>query len=197
VITLPTSIDTTALVLRLVALRGITSYLTLLVLPGAAASVLGELEAEVRIFAEGVSVEISTSSHTGLKLLKEAVSIKSEVWLVNAEAFNEEDWRLLDRRRSELARDGITVLITTSDSFDALMRVAPNLASWLGGSVFSYEDLDTQAMQQREQRLAALRKWSGKTDDDILREVAEGRLPRDPEYAEWLILLGRGELLNA
>ena len=55
-----------------------------------------------------------------------------------------------------------------------LMRVAPNLASWLGGSVFTYEDIDALAVDQRDSRLASLRAWSGKTDESVIKAAEEG-----------------------
>ncbi len=99
--------------------------------------------------------------------------------------------------RSELAREGITVLLTTPESFGALMRVAPNLSSWLGGFVFTHEDPRAAVEEQRNRRLAALRAWAGKTDEEVLLAAEQGRLPRDPEYGTWLVLLGRGDLLDA
>jgi hypothetical protein len=48
---------------------------------------------------------------------------------------------------------------------------------------------------QRFARIAELEEWSGMTSKEML-EKAEGRtLGGDPYYAEWLVLLGRGELL--
>lgn len=87
--------------------------------------------------------------------------------------------------------------MTTPASFAELMRVAPNLASWLGGLVFSHEDPDALARAQIGPRLDALHAWSGKSDAEVVEEAEQGRLPRDPEYAEWLVLLGRGDLLDA
>jgi hypothetical protein len=76
------------------------------------------------------------------------------------------------------------------------MEAAPNLASWLGGLVFSRQDPGERLAALRQQRLASLRAWSSKTDEDVIRDAEAGTLPRDPEYAEWLVLLGRGDLLD-
>lgn len=193
----PKSLGATALALRLVALRGTTAYVIYLVQPGAIATVVGELGAELAAYDDELKLQTIESSPSAARLLECAPSLAGDVLLIGAEAYTEADWRLLDRRRSEFAREGVTVLLTMPTSFAVLMRVAPNLASWLGGSVFSYEDIDALAMEQQESRLAALRAWSGKTDEDVRRAAEERRLPRDPEYAEWLIMLGRGDLLNA
>jgi hypothetical protein len=41
----------------------------------------------------------------------------------------------------------------------------------------------------------ALRRWSGLEDLEVIRRAEAGTLSPDPEYAEWLTLLGRGDLL--
>jgi hypothetical protein len=48
-----------------------------------------------------------------------------------------------------------------------------------------------------EQRLAALRAWASCGDAEVIQLAETGQLPRDPEYAEWLTLLGRGDLLGS
>lgn len=45
------------------------------------------------------------------------------------------------------------------------------------------------------QRLDSLREWSGKTDAMVIAEATDHTMPRDPQYAEWLVLLGRSDLL--
>jgi hypothetical protein len=77
------------------------------------------------------------------------------------------------------------------------MRTAPNLASWLGGQVFMFPSHgETGVAAHREQRLAALRAWASRSDQEIVEAAHSGTLPPDPEYAEWLVLLGHGELLD-
>jgi hypothetical protein len=34
------------------------------------------------------------------------------------------------------------------------------------------------------------------TDDEVIAAARSGALPRDPEYAEWLVLVGQGDLLD-
>lgn len=193
----PTSMGTAGLALRLTVLRGTASYAVYLVRPGQTAEAQSELEADLGAFDGALRVTAVPSSPGAVRLLHDLPSVDPGVLLVGAEAFTEADWRLLDRRRSALAREGATVFITTPESFDVLMRVAPNLASWLGGLVFSYEDIDAATPEDRGERLAALRAWSGRSDDEVLEAAQRGRLPRDPEYATWLVLLGRGDLLDA
>ena len=73
--------------------------------------------------------------------------------------------------------------------------MAPNVASWIGGSAWELEGPQGLAPAERESRLQALRAWARLTDEDVVHLAEAGNLPQEPEYAEWLILLGRGDLL--
>jgi hypothetical protein len=193
----PKSLGTAALSLRLSASRGTAFYVLYLILPGESARIMAEIEEEIRALGEEMTIETVGGPSGAARLLHDLPAIAGDVLLVSAETYAEADWRLLDRRRSALAREGAVVFVTTPASFAALMQVAPNLASWLGGLVFSHEDPDALARAQLGPRLDALRTWSGKSDAEVVEEAEQGRLPRDPEYAEWLVLLGRGDLLDA
>lgn len=193
----PTLIEPAEVALRILASRGTSAYLACLVRPEEAANVITEVEAELRALDEHVNIRSLVSSPGAARLFHELPSLLAEVVLIGAESYGEMDWRTVDRRRSALARDGVTVFFTTEPSFAVLMRVAPNLASWLAGLVFSSGNVDAIATERREQRLVSLRAWAGRTDAQVILAAAEGRLSRDPEYAEWLVLLGRGDLLDA
>ena len=192
----PKSISPADLSLLLLACRGATAYLFYLVRQGDATDTAAEVDAELRALDDALTIA-SMSPPNAARLLHDWPSQAEDMLLVKAEAYTEADWGLLDRRRSELSRAGVAVFLTTAPSFDVLMRVAPNLASWLGGLVFSHEDSRQRDVERREQRLAALRAWSDETDEEVIRAALEGTLSREPEYAEWLVLLGRGDLLDA
>jgi hypothetical protein len=90
----------------------------------------------------------------------------------------------------------VVVFVVTEVGFESLMRHAPNLASWLAGEVFAMvQEGDEDATELAAQRLAALRVWSGCSDEEIVAKATTGSLPPDPEYAEWLVLLGHADLL--
>lgn len=114
------------------------------------------------------------------------------------EAFSDDEWRHLDMLRSQLVRDEPVVLVLSTRAFDRLMRNAPNLASVLGGAVSTLDpSADQLTSEEKEQRLQALRAWSGLSDHAMIARVERGDLPLEPEHAEWLVLLGRGDLLDA
>lgn len=62
--------------------------------------------------------------------------------------------------------------------------------------MFAHASGDVDLGAVRAQRLEALRGWAARSDADVVRAAEQGTLPRDPEYAEWLVLLGRGDLLD-
>lgn len=112
-------------------------------------------------------------------------------------ALSVDDWGSLDANRTRLMRDDVTILLLDDASAGRLENLAPNLASWVGGRVWRLADDGAPMLSPGEidQRLAALRAWAGRGDAEVIQLAEAGQLPRDPEYAEWLTLLGRGELL--
>lgn len=195
----PQRLDPPELALRLLASRGAAAYLAYLVEAAETGEVLEDVAAEIRVFDASATISLIADSPSAERLLEELPSMSAEILLIAAPSYDAADWKLLDARRSALEHAGVMVFVTTPASFASLMRVAPNLASWLGGFVFSRhaEDEATQIEAQRRQRLDALRTWAGKSDREVVEAAERGELPRDPEYAEWLVLLGRGDLLDA
>lgn len=113
------------------------------------------------------------------------------------DSFGPDDWQALDRERSVLKREGVSLLVLGEESLGLLMGYAPNLASWLGGSVWRLGQQDHElSAEDRETRLEALRRWAGLSDTEVISRAEQGRLSRDPPYSEWLVLLGRGELVG-
>jgi hypothetical protein len=191
------SIEIAELALKLFATRGAPSYWAYVSGASESAHVLEEMADELRALDERLSIKVVDSSTQLQSLMREQTEKLPDVLLVAAQSYAEAEWAWLDRRRSLLERaEGAMVFIATPENFDLLMRTAPNLASWLGGLVFMHEDSRARIEARRESRLETLRSWFGKTDEDVEQEAAEGRLPRDPAYAEWLSLLGRGDLID-
>jgi hypothetical protein len=183
------------LALRLCALRGTAAYAAYLVEAPDLEAALAELEGELRALTSDAAV-VRLSPHSSEQLIADLAATSVEIVVVDARRFSANEWAQIDRRRSSIAHRGVLVFATTPASFDDLMRHAPNLASWLGGEVFAYPDTEATVAAHRERRLAALRAWASKTDDEILEAARAGTLSGDPEYAEWLVLLGHGELLD-
>lgn len=188
------AVTTAELAVRLNTLRGTSAYAVYLAPDEDVVSVLSELNEEFRSIDDDLETD-RLSSLDGEQMITDLSTRRAEVVLIDAHPFIAEDWALLDRRRSSLARSGLLVFVTTPSSFEALMRSAPNLASWLGAQVFAYVPDGAEAAA-RARRLEALRAWASRSDLDVIRAAEEGTLSREPEYAEWLVLLGRSDLLG-
>ncbi len=105
-------------------------------------------------------------------------------------------WARIDQLRNSLQPiAGLVFLLSPTDLHDLQVH-APNLSSWLGGRVWRLAD-ETSNLSPAEvqQRLATLRAAYGKTDEEVVTAARTDQLPPDPEYAEWLILLGHGDLI--
>lgn len=106
-------------------------------------------------------------------------------------------WSSLDLDRSLLPTAQSVVLVLTPTACDQLERRAPNLASWLGATVSLANPAGgLLTNDERALILDGFRKKFAMTDDDLLRALPEGRAPDEPEIATWLVLLGRGDLLE-
>lgn len=104
-------------------------------------------------------------------------------------------WRGLDAHRSRLARRRPFVFLLTPDQGDELGRHGPNLWSWIGGATWRHVPRVLSA-SDREERLRRLRDHYQLDDATLVERAAQGMTPADPEIAEWLFLLGRGDLIE-
>jgi hypothetical protein len=163
-------------------------------------SVASSLHAEIERLRspEEAPPVVETISSAGTLFQAVHAHPRGTLIVVGAVAFSVDDWRSLDANRTRLMRADMTVLILDDISAGRLENLAPNLASWVGGQVWRLvDDAAAPALSPSEidQRLAALRAWAGRGDAEVIQLAETGQLPRDPEYAEWLTLLGRGDLL--
>ncbi len=125
-----------------------------------------------------------------------AAHLDSTVVVSGLEGWTHDEWQRLDGLRSLWARRGSVVLIGHASSMAAWLSGAPNVATWAGGALWQLDAAEAiLGEEQRRARLAALEAWAGRTSDDVLTLAARGELPVAPEYAEWLVLLCRGDLL--
>ncbi|MBL9106146.1 MAG: hypothetical protein JNL82_34810 [Myxococcales bacterium] len=115
--------------------------------------------------------------------------------LTGLSTFDEHAWRAVDVNRSRLERVAPTLLIINSTAVHRMPILAPNLWSWIGDGVWRYGAEDRLTSSVREQRLAELRRHFGFDDAELEERARAGRLPAEPDIAEWLVLLGLGELI--
>jgi hypothetical protein len=119
------------------------------------------------------------------------------VVLVGMDNWSDEQLQSLDIRRSSLARRGFVVVLLNMGGIRRLFQNAPNLRSWIGGSQFqTAPDPGRMNAEEKRARLAALREHHKLSDEDVVRMAKAGTLPVSPEFAEWLVLLDRGDLVQ-
>lgn len=116
--------------------------------------------------------------------------------LSGLERLTDKDWAALNFLRSRLLGDYALVFVLDRRSLVLLQEQAPDLENLITAATWQ---LDRQAYalsaQARAQRLEALREWAELTDEQIIQKAESAELPGDPSYAEWLVLLGRGDLI--
>jgi hypothetical protein len=156
-----------------------------------------ELVESIKIFLECKIQNIDVSS-AKIQFISEIESDTDYILLWNFGNWTNTDWQELDYMRSSLdkgKRGGI--LILSQSAVEKMSSYAPNFSSWVGGRIFQMilgaEFLTTEESQSR---LEALREWAGKSDAEIIELAEAHHLPSEPEYGEWLILLGRGDLIG-
>jgi hypothetical protein len=157
---------------------------------------LEELEETLPIFMDGAfrALEVTLDLEDLIQKICEA---DDYVLLWNFEQWETSQWQEFDYDRSRFDRPNGGILLLTPSSANAFQKYAPNFASWVGSKVYDLE-LGTEILAEdaRQQRLAALQDWSQKTNDEIIQLAETGQLIVDPVYGEWLVLLGRGDLVE-
>lgn len=193
----PKPLGTAEAALRFVARRGRGDWMTLVVAPGTdVLSVAEELVDEMESLGDA-RVERIAAAKDAPELAELLSPMKGPVVIAGLDAWPSSEWLHLDELRSRFARDERTALVVSAATFEAIMREAPNFSSWLGASVWAYQPRASELSgAERDRRLQALREWSSLSDADVIARAERGTLPNDPEYAEWLVLLDRGDLLD-
>lgn len=155
-----------------------------------------DLQETLSIFAECEVGCLSADDETNVFVEKIIQANEDYLILWNFEKWNKNNWYELDCMRSSLMRKRGVVLILSADSAKTMFSYAPNIVSWLGSRVYSFlKDTELLSVEEIQERLTALREWSRLTDSQIIEMAEMGTLTPEPEYAEWLVLLGRGDLI--
>ncbi len=118
------------------------------------------------------------------------------VILLGFEGRSKEFWAALDINRSALERLGALFFWLSSGSLSDLCQYAPNIKSYIGTAIFPFTGtkgaLTPDARKQRLQELALKFKMR---DAEIIEKAKNGKIEPEPEFVEWLLLLGRGDLV--
>ena len=185
---------------RLIALHGIGSYRWY---------VLIKPSKDTAVFEEELREELDVQSGTPLRIIQArgenvdglVSSLRNPnidvVLLKGLEEWSDNALKTLDIRRSALNRPGLVILWLSPQGLARLFQQAPNIRSWIGGTGFPVDaDLGFMTEEDRRERLLQLSSEYGLKDDQVISMAKSGKLPPDPHFAEWLILLGRAELVG-
>lgn len=102
----------------------------------------------------------------------------------------------LDEARSLLQREHAAALVVPAREVVRLLAIAPHFTNWSGNRAFIVEEDRYLEKNAAEERLTALREHHGMSDEEFLAKIERGSLPLEPGHAEWLVLLGRSDLLE-
>jgi hypothetical protein len=156
-----------------------------------------EIADEVRLVGD-TKARIVNAHPFNLEELRQQLRQSAEdvVFLLGLDQASDGDWAVLDVNRSAIERPGAIIFWLSLESIARLNSQAPNLRSFIGGSIFILSENGGMLTEpEREQRLAELEIQYGLSGHAILNLAREGQLPTEPDFAEWLVLLGRGDLL--
>jgi hypothetical protein len=159
--------------------------------------VVEEFSETISIFSECKIRTISAQS--GASELVEQIMQSSEDYLLlwTFESWDCEDWHQLDACRSSLSIPRGGMLVLSAASAEMMLNCAPNFCGWVGSRVYALaKDSEFLTNPEREIRLSTLREWSGLSDAEVIASAESHQLPPTPEYGEWLVLLGRGDLIE-
>ena len=105
-------------------------------------------------------------------------------------------WERWDVVRSRLVAARKVALVLTAPAAALLFTQAPHFARFFTGSAWQAElDADTMSEASRLARIVALEHATGMTSAEMAQKAERRELSADPQFAEWLALIGRSELL--
>lgn len=172
----------------------------IVVKPSDLKEVIEDLKDTISIFAD-CEVEVISGGDGPQSLVNQIQQTTvGYLLLYDFETWQPNNWHEFDFLRSRLdnskrKRGGVIILLP--ESVKAMFIHAPNLVSWIGSRIFPLnKGSELLTDEEREARLATLREEKNLSDADVIKLAEKDTLPLDPEYGEWLILLGREDLIE-
>lgn len=118
------------------------------------------------------------------------------VILVELDKWSTAHWEALDLNRSGLERRGALIFWLSEEAVSLMFEHAPNVRSYVALSLFHLGTDEAEiADTERLHRLQELSDRFMMNSDEVIRRAEDGSLPSTPSFAEWLVLLKRGDLL--
>lgn len=191
------AMDVTEAAMRFAARRGEGDWLVLVVQSVNDVRAIADEFAEALETAGSIGNSRIVEARTAEELATRMASVQGALVISGLDAWESSEWAHLDHLRSRFARHERTALVIEERTFQRIVQEAPNFSSWLGANVVKCQKiLPILTTEERERRLEALRTWAQLSDAEIIARAEANVLPPDPEFAEWLVLLHRGDLLH-
>jgi hypothetical protein len=152
-----------------------------------------ELETDLRKLG---AAEVRNVVAENAQVLEATLVAASMVTLVTGlDALTGEAWRTLDRARSRLRVSSVVALVTDEATARRMAAAAPNLASWVADSIYRIQATEPIA-KVPDERLAQFSTLYKMSAAQAIRRAENREAPStEPDFALWLILLGRGDLV--
>jgi hypothetical protein len=178
-------------------MRGAHSWLAILSSGGDPAVACDDLSTELHSFLQ-LPTRVLPLKGFAFEALLEALHRPEDdaVILLAGADLEPGEWSSLDTMRSALERSGPVVLWMAPDAVTRLTQFAPNIRSFIGTSIFvAGPEPGIMTDSERESRLEELRQHYQISDQEIVRRAEAHELSPEPHFVEWLVLLGRGDLV--
>jgi hypothetical protein len=182
---------------RRLEIRGETGWLAVLAPVTDSTAALDQLQTELQSILQKPARVIQLEPST-FEELREALHQPDDdaVILSSGTGLKQERWRSLDIMRSALERRGPVILWLSPSDVANLTDYAPNIRSFIGASIFlAGPDGGIMTDAERQERLTELSQHFRLTGEDVVRKAEAKELPLEPEFVEWLVLMGRGDLV--
>ena len=182
---------------RRLEIRDRTGWLAILSPPTGSVHSLDDLQTELRSVLQK-PVRVIELEPATFEQLREALHQPDDdaVVLSGGVGLPPEKWRALDIMRSAMERGGPVILWLAAADVANVANFAPNIRSLIGSDYFvAGPDGGIMTEAERQERLKELSEHFGFGGEEAVRKAQAGELPHEPEYAEWLVLFGRGDLL--
>ncbi len=153
-----------------------------------------ELHLQTGETLEGVAVNEMTVNNLIERLRTSANSV---VLIDGLGSWTDAQFAALDVNRSRLETGAFLLFRVDLKTAGRFLDHAPNIRSFIGTNIFQIAP-DPSLMNPAEiaDRLNQLRTHYQLIDAEVIQRAASGDLPADPEFLEWLVLLGRSELVH-
>jgi hypothetical protein len=184
-------------ILERIELRGEDAHSWIAVVGAAsdATSFATELESQSELNAAVRIVDIEGLLPADIREKLQSPS-NDHVILIGFEGRTQEFWASIDINRSGFERTGGLFFWLTSNALSDLCRYAPNIKSYIGTAIFLFSGVKgALTSERRKERIEEFEEKFGMSNAQLIKKAEEHQIEPEPEFVEWLLLLGRGDLV--